>query len=346
MPRPRRQCKMNGVMNRVAVAVLLLTLLGVASCGVEPDPLADLPAALQRTIAARDEASYHRLLVAMRQRRPLRDEDLARLALALKSEVNSSLAWPAAYCPSATAILAGASEPLSWIRKGYDPPSVGWLAAPCVVASSEPYLPPDPTLLAGLRRLLGGAGDRGPLMAARLLTQLRREEREEVADDLIEALTHPSDHVSAQCKTILHDLGVLVVPRLAAKISSASERKATQIAQTLGLMGTVAAPARGGLEALLAHESWMARSSAAVALLGFDREHGRARDVLLSELSARGAGRAPTASFAIAGRLELVGVLPRLRKMALRRDLSGNTRWHVMKTISCLESVKRVRGDK
>ena len=38
MPRPRRRCKMDGIVKRVAVAVVLLTLLGVAACGGEEEP--------------------------------------------------------------------------------------------------------------------------------------------------------------------------------------------------------------------------------------------------------------------------------------------------------------------
>ena len=43
MPRPRRRCKMDDVVKRVAVAVLLFALLGVAACRVDLEPAADPP---------------------------------------------------------------------------------------------------------------------------------------------------------------------------------------------------------------------------------------------------------------------------------------------------------------
>ncbi len=129
---------------------------------------------------------------------------------AVKEELRQSLAWPDQYAPSAWALLQGSSDSAQWFIRIYTLSRVtGSQDAPLMMPrSSAPYLPVDKRLVTAVRRRIGSGNAKGALEGALLATLMRREDRLEVADALVEALGRPPRHVSAQCQVALADTGV------------------------------------------------------------------------------------------------------------------------------------------
>jgi len=344
---------MDGMVKRLATTVLLLALLGVAACGDEPGPVADIPAALQRAIEARDQGAYQRVLAAARHQRPLADRDLHRLADAVRNELRASLAWPGPYCPSARTLLEGAAEPARWFMQSYAPTrNAKAIGATLVRHLGEgPFLPADARLMDTLRHQLRSDDDEMALCAARLLAYTRREDRLTVARELIEATTHKGRDVARQCCIALADLGAAVVPDLAATLRSGPKRLDREMAWTLSMMDGAAAGAQGELETLLDHEDMDVRRLAAKSLISFDRSHARARETLLTDLSRKRSdpGRYMEISWLsvveTVADLGLVEDVPALEEIARRSDLPEHTSAVLRGAIERLKSVgKRATG--
>lgn len=324
---------------RVALAVLLLAVVGVAGCGGPPD---DVTGDLQQAIERRDDAAYATTLSTIEKRGDLKNADLETLAAALSDEIHAGLAWPDSHYPSAPAILRGSSNPVPWILKGCEVPAelreLGAHRHPVPARGEPPYLPGDPRLLQGLVQLLDhDVPAEQALHAGQILALFSPDDRMGVADQLIKGLAHPYHRVCSQSRLLLSSLGARVVPSLAERLrASRSTWEAHQVAWTLATLGPEASGARSVLEDQLSAADWHARMFSAVALLKIEPGHPGATRVLLRDLLSADPNHSETVAFAITHRVPHPNLLRDLKRFATQNEQDERAHGVIQRTIEDL----------